>query len=120
MKDAMYKIESVRCMLFACHLIFFCTLQYLHFPTYSLCNICTLKHVHFAGYNVYSAICIEPVRQIIVWVSWTDQLHRSASQTSWTDQFSIFEILASLHIRRLIFQFVRCCSFRVLQRPCFL
>ena len=37
-----------------------------------------------------------------------------------TDQFSIFEALASSHIRRLTFQFVHCCSFRVQRRPCFL
>ena len=51
--------------------------------------------------------------------SWTDQLDGSAGQTSWTDQFSLFGALASLHIRRLTFQFVHCHSFRVQLRPCF-
>ena len=55
--------------------------------------------------------------------SWTDQLDRPARrtswQTSWTDQFFLFEALASSHIWKLTFQFVHCRSFRVRQRPCF-
>ena len=60
--------------------------------------------------------------------SWTNQLdrppkqtqlNRPAGQTSWTDQFFLFEAMASLHVRRLIFQFVHCPSFRVRWRPCF-
>ena len=47
----------------------------------------------------------------------TDQLNRSVSQTSWTDQLSLFEALASLHSQRLTFQFVCCRSFRVRRRP---
>ena len=50
--------------------------------------------------------------------SWTDQLDGSAGRISWTDQFSLLEALASLHIRRLTFQFVHCRSFRVRGRPC--
>ena len=45
------------------------------------------------------------------WISQTDQLNGSARQISWTDQFSIFEALVSLYIRRLTFQFVHCRSF---------
>ena len=94
----------------------------MHFETHALCNSCTLQQVHFstymhfACYNVQCAIFIEQANQIQI--SQMDQLNRSASQISWTDQFSIFEALASLYIRRLIFQFVRCCNFWVLQRPC--
>ena len=55
--------------------------------------------------------------------SWTDQLDRPAEWTSWTDQlddqFFLFEALASSHIRRLMFQFVHCHSFRVRWRSCF-
>ena len=80
--------------------------------------MCNFQHVHFATsacYNVHSAICIESAIQINL----MDQLNRSASQTSWIDQFSIFEALASLYIQRLTFQFVHYRSFTVLQRPCF-
>ena len=52
------------------------------------------------------------------WVCWTDQLDRPAKHTSWTDQFFLFEALASSHIQTLTFQFVHCRSFRVGQRPC--
>ena len=51
--------------------------------------------------------------------SWTYQLDEPAGQTSRTDQLFLFEALASLHIRRLMFQFVHCCSFRVQRRPCY-
>ena len=37
-----------------------------------------------------------------------NQLNGCARQTSWSDQFSIFEALTSLHILRMTFQFVRC------------
>ena len=37
-------------------------------------------------------------------------VNRSASQTSWTDQFFLFEALASSHIRRWTFQFVHCAA----------
>ena len=49
-----------------------------------------------------------------------DQLDRPDGQTSWRDQFFLFEVLASSHIWRLTFQFVHCRSFRVQQRPCFI
>ena len=47
------------------------------------------------------------------------QLDGPAGLTSWTDQFSIFETLASSHIRRVTSQFVGCRSFRVRGKPCF-
>ena len=47
-----------------------------------------------------------------------DQLNGSASQTSWMDQFYLCEALASLHIRRLTFQFEHCRSFQVQRGPC--
>ena len=40
--------------------------------------------------------------------SQTNQLDGPAGGTSWTDQFFIFEAFASLHIQRLLFQFVHC------------
>ena len=61
-------------------------------------------------------------------ISWTDQLggpatsytdqldgpaYTPAGRNSWTNQFSLFEALASSHILRLTFQFVHCRSFRV-------
>ena len=52
------------------------------------------------------------------WTSWTDQMDGPAGWTSLTDQLFLFEALASSHIRRLTFQFVHCCSFRVRLRPC--
>ena len=45
--------------------------------------------------------------------SWMDQLDRPAR-----DQFFLFEVLASSHIRRFSFQFIHCRSFRVRRRPC--
>ena len=59
--------------------------------------------------------------------SWTDLLNRPAEWTSWTDildrpagrtSFFLFEALATLHIQRISFQFVYCCSFRPRRRPC--
>ena len=47
-----------------------------------------------------------------------DQLRGCARQTSWKDQFSTFEALASFHIRRLTFQFLHCRIFQIRQRPC--
>ena len=49
----------------------------------------------------------------------TDQLDWPAGRISWMDQFFLFEALTSLHIRRLMFQFVHCCSFRVRRSPSF-
>ena len=57
---------------------------------------------------------VRPVRR----TSQTDQLDELARRISQTDQFVIFEALASSHIRRLTFQFVHCRSFRVRRRPC--
>ena len=54
--------------------------QYAQIATSALCSQCALHHVHFACYNVYSVICTEPARH-----------DGSARQTSWKDQFSIFE-----------------------------
>ena len=51
--------------------------------------------------------------------SWMDWLDGQAGSNSWTDQFCLFEALVSLHIQRLIFQFVHCRSFQVWRRPCF-
>ena len=51
-------------------------------------------------------------------MSLSDQLDRLAGQTSWMDQFSVFEALDSSLIQRLTFQFVHCGSFRVPRRPC--
>ena len=79
-----------------------------HFATHAIYNMCTLQNVHFACYNVQDAICIQPARQI----SQMNQLNRSTSQTTWMDQFSTFEVFASLHI-----QFAHCRSCRVRQRP---
>ena len=45
-------------------------------------------------------------------------LDRPAGCTSWMDLFSLFEALASLHIQRLRFQSVHCCSFWVRWKPC--
>ena len=72
------------------------TLQYMYFVTYALYNMCTLHVI------ICIALCIEPARQI-------SQMGLSARQTSWIEQFSIFEALASSQIRRLTFQFVKDC-----------
>ena len=45
--------------------------------------------------------------------SWTDPLDGPAGRISWMDQFSLSEALASLHIRRLTFQFVHCCMLQL-------
>ena len=69
--------------------------------------------------NANITVFVLPTKCTFTWISWTDQLNRSARQTSWTDQFFLFEALASSHIQRFSFQFVHCRSFRVRRRPCF-
>ena len=83
------------------------------FATLQHCNVATLQHCNFATYNIatFSHFNIVTLQHCNIATLQhrnfaTLQHCRSARQTSWMDQFSLFEALASSHLRRLTFQFL--------------
>ena len=68
-------------------------LQHMQFAICAICNTLTLQHVQFATCAICNTCNLQHVQDKSArWISYIDQLDKSAERTSWTDQLESCEI----------------------------